>query len=168
MKIKNNSVVILLGACVAANLMLVGVVWYAFSTIQDLSQSVVALEKRSLNEAIQTKRIRSIEENVRELQPIQDQVEEYFVTEENSIAFVEYVESLSDVAGVESSITIREENEGLRLSVLFQGGFDEGMHYVALLESIPYNTSVQSVHIEEVSDGSWRGGLTVMMPGSGE
>jgi hypothetical protein len=152
---------------VIANIVLVSVFVFGLYEIKALSADVVDLERTSIKEAQAVDRSRQIADTIAALRPLEITMQEYFVKEKNSIEFVEYVEKLSEVAAVESEISFGEDPNGLKLTIFFNGGFDECVHYVALLESMPYNTDLNSVYIEQVGNG-WRGGMTLFMPGSGD
>jgi hypothetical protein len=164
-----HTIKIALATVVVLNVVLGGLFGFVFLKIQDLSQEVASQEKNTLEAVAQDTKKKQLADTIKSIEPAEEKIKEYFVERSNSVEFVEYLEGLAEKAGVVADPNINKVTGALQFNISYEGGFDDVLRYIALIESLPYNEVVESVYLEEIDQevGLWRGSMRITLPGSG-
>ena len=169
MQKKTNILQIIFGAVVIVNIALAGVFAFALNKIETLSAEVAIRQKEVASLSAEGSGAHQLATVLKEIEPGREKIEQYFIGRDNYIDFLDYLEGLSGLAGVTASVKGNTTEGSLRFTATYEGAFDNVMYYVALIESLPYNMSVDSVYVAKISteDDLWRGGVSFSLPGSG-
>lgn len=170
---KTSKTYIMLIGIVALNTILVAGYFFAFKTIQKVSNEVAIKEKDASSYSVQdTRATHRFTDGVDQIIVAEETFKTYFVDfddRERYLSFLEYIESLPTVAGVKTTTVSSKIVNGLQFRFTYEGAFNNVLYFIALVESLPYNTTVDDVFLEELSPGSgvWRGSMSITLPGSG-
>ncbi len=123
--------------------------------INNINQEIAFQERIQSQEA-------SLKFLAKDIAPNLETLESYVISSEDDIEFIKYLENLGKEEGVNLKIvsaTESEENEFKKIvfQVMIEGSWSRTIHFVDLLESIPYKMVVQEVRLEQLdasSDGS--------------
>ncbi len=136
--------------------------------IEVMVQEIVVLEEEV--DQINTKgsEIRKQTSILKEILPSQEPLGQYFINRDNIVEFTDYLEEISEKAGVTSKHTTSQMANSLNFTLLFDGEFGDCMYFIALIESLPYSLIVENVFVEQIGQEElWSGGMSVNFPGSG-
>lgn len=140
-------------------------------SINALAQEAVDLEAEIQKISVEGNDIRKQTTILNEIAPIQGDLKQYFINRDNVVPFNKYLRSLGSTAGVGLSYIPNQGSDELSIVFNFQGGFDNCMHFISLVESLPYNVVVENVFVEKTGEKEevemWSGGMTTTLPGSG-
>ena len=126
-------------------------------------------------------KLRSIQSLVKDTEEERALLDDYFVSEEGVVGFIETIESFGAVAGTEIEVTSVEKGpldasakeaepqvfELLRIGFKTSGSWRGVMHVLALLETLPYRVSITRATVEAVAavdeeePPAWNGFFTV-------
>lgn len=168
-KNKLSKIHMMLAGAVALNVVLGVVYFFAFQAIEKFSNDIVVKEKDTshmVQKYTDTKQFAGL---IKEIEPAQGTLKKYFIDQEEYLSFLEYLKSLPSIAGVKTTIALVSVSSGFQFNITYEGAFDDVLYFVALIESLPYNTTVNDVFLEEATPGGnvWRGSMSITFPGSG-
>ena len=143
-------------ALVLLNIIVVALYWFLFSNIQWVQKESSELLSISETDLGQEETFRSIEGIIQGSSTQLQQIESYFVSSRGVVDFIESIEKLADISGVIVTIdflgvenvsgivseTPIQMHETLRLKIVTEGRWTDTMHFLALLEYVPYKVSV--------------------------
>lgn len=169
MKINLNKIQILFVTMILVNVFLSGACFFLWQKIITTADQINISEQEVATLEFQKNNLYQLTTTVgKEIDPALEQINKYFVREDNYIKFVELLELLADKAQVVVEIRSIELKNSLQLSIDFQGSFNDSMYFVALVESLPINLKIENMRIEGAPrDDSWRGGVVIVLLGSG-
>ena len=108
-------------------------------------------------------------EILKEILPAQEILKKYFINRDNLVPFIEYIEDLAEKADVIIKLSNRQTSDSLNFTLSFDGEFNDCMYFIALIESLPYNLTIENVYVEQRSKGGlWGGGMNANLHGSGK
>jgi len=144
-----------------------------FIAIYSASREVADVALARLVEQYRTERARILARSTKEAQVLGDELDHYFLREEDAVAFLERIEQLSAHAGVtiEPSGLAKTESGELVLSISLHGTYASALYFVSLLEHTPYYLVVQNLrlNVETPTDPKkktapiWGGNLTLVV-----
>ena len=128
---------------------------------------LIVQEKKILDAKTQESRLASIEHLVSETASQRSQLTSLILTEESVVDFLALIETL----GAEQGVTLETQSldvvpandqfEELRMSLVAQGGEKNVLNILHLLETLPYQSSVDKITLSRVSGdnkaGIWQG-----------
>jgi hypothetical protein len=97
-----------------------------------------------------------------------EQLKQVFVEEEDIALFIEEIEELARTAGIALEVGSVELGTGvwsdLSLTVRFSGNFSSTYRFLALLETVPYSSSIETVSFQKNTEGTtWEGTARVVV-----
>jgi hypothetical protein len=118
----------------------------------------------------QNAQMNSLAAMVRDTEEGGERLASFFVDGERIIEFLETIESLADIAGVEIDVQSINETEtsfdgikNLELNIDFSGSWVRVHHFLVLIESIPIKLTSERLSLSEAQDpdagSSWKGSL---------
>lgn len=170
---KSSKTYIMLVGIVVLNAILVAGYFFAFKTIQQVSNEVAIKEKNASSYDVQDiPTTHQFTDGIDQIVSAEKTFKTYFVDfddRERYLSFLEYIESLPTIAEVKTTTASSKIANGLQFRFTYEGAFNNVLYFIALIESLPYNTTVDDVFLEELSPGSgvWRGSMSVTLIGSG-
>lgn len=94
----------------------------------------------------------------------------FFKNDNDSISFLSDIEILAPKMGLvlktESLDAVTDATKKLnfvKITFLYSGQKNAVMDFSKMMENIPYNSSVESLSLKEISDGSWEGKTTILI-----
>ncbi len=171
---KNNSIIrnILIVVIIVdiAVISVYGFLFYKIKTTIESSGTLVSnlelIQNRDKRFAEIQKTIQNIEERV-------GQLDSFVLKENNLITFLKLMETIASEQNLELKTQIkrievsREKKDAVELQITynFTGSFTSGMNFIALVENLPYSTTVDSVSLQKTKTGEdeaslWSGGVT--------
>ena len=169
MKINLNKIQILFILVILINIVLFGSCFFLWQKIIITADQIDIVEQEVANQEFQKNNLSQLTTAVgKEINPAIEEINNFFVKEENFIEFVELLELLSNRAGVSTVIRSNDLKSSLKLSIDFEGSFSDSMYFVALIESLPINLKIENMRIGGDPEGdSWNGGIVASLLGSG-
>lgn len=86
-------------------------------------------------------------------------LDNYFITADNTVEFLERLETTADLTKVKIKINQAEAKENLSLNFSLQGTFSGIYQFLILLEKFPYNLRVERFDLRLKSPGAWEGNV---------
>lgn len=168
MKTTRTHAIILIAAI--ANVVVGFGFFLTFSSVRALSEEVAVKEGEEMKKSSQENDALRFSSIIEEISPAKEEIEGLFVNRDNVIDFYDLLERLAKLAEVDASIKSTTAPDSLKFNITYEGSFDDILYFVALVETLPYNIIVDTVHLEEApsSRGFWRGGMSITLPGSGK
>lgn len=161
--IKKSTKTILITALVlnivagAGYMLLYGQVQNVFARMDTLSSRVtqlLMLQDKEKNE-------RHI---VLDTQQSRDKLNTYFITEEDTVSFIERIETLAQTAQTNLNIdAVNIKEEGLEVMVTTSGSWDSVFHFISLIEAMPFRISVKNTTLRYTQESGWTGSLSVLV-----
>jgi len=136
---------------------------FLFLQVKASSERTSALSNNIELQAKQENTLHSIKTLVAQTASVREQLEAYFISKEGVVSFIELLEGVGQSAGAAVSIQNVEETpldgsdvlESLRVSITAEGSWESVVHFLGLLEYLPYESSVGDVVFSR-SDSAWR------------
>ncbi len=104
----------------------------------------------------------ALKRTVAEIGPDLEKVRAYQISPDGVVDFIEMIEALGKESGVvatigsvnvlPSAVAASSTVESLNLSVKFVGSWKNGMHFLTLLESLPYDLSIEGLSLSSSFD----------------
>ncbi len=141
-----------------------GLFWMTKQKVNDTSAALLELKKTS---DLETK-ARALGDLVKQTASERQALDAYFVQKENSVKFIEQIEGLGKQAGLSltvASVTVANNGKELRMNLGSNGSFDDTFYFVTLLETMPYKTRLEQVHLQKKDDVSIPGVVTTAWSG---
>ncbi|MCH7529597.1 hypothetical protein IIB50_00550 [Patescibacteria group bacterium] len=168
---------------IATGLAVVSIVVYTllFLEIKEKNREASLIASELDLEAKRDKRLRSIQNIVRDTEQQREQLNIYFVNEDSVVTFIETIEALGGKSGAEVeivSVNIEERNteegnsEFLRLTFSATGTWNEVFYLFSLVELLPYKIEIKRASFESRKSGTiksnvWNGSFSIAVAKSG-
>lgn len=126
--------------------------WYLYFQIQSASDSLARASADKLLQEKRQIRATALSHVVDEMSKIIPELDARFLTEDQTISFIEQIEKLAGHSGIELSPTSISKNPTagtLDLSVKVSGNYTNLMNYLELIENMPYNIITQKIKIKQ-------------------
>ena len=141
-------------------LFFVGCFSYILFMININSEKISELEKEKVANALAKEKIEELEISIKETNSVLLSAEEVWLTEEETPAFLNFIENISETSGAEISIVnISDKSsskEGLVILLSTRGTFEEVFSTLKLLENIPYATDFSRIALHRDGEtGLW-------------
>lgn len=145
---------------VATFLFFVGCFSYILFMINVNSEKISEVEKEKVARALAKDKIEELEISINETNSVLLSAEEIWLTEEETPAFLNFIENIGDVSGAKISIiNITDKSsskEGLLLLLSIEGTFENVFSTLKLLENIPYATDFSKISLSRDEEtGEW-------------
>ncbi|MEK7150548.1 MAG: hypothetical protein AAB688_01365 [Patescibacteria group bacterium] len=138
--------------------------FYLFSSIDRMdtttSEKVTEIESGLEKE----RQLRSIKNLMIDTKSELGEVANFFIQPTSSVDFIEQVESLGEIAQVNTEIEsvgidsvknkTSSSTESFKISLKTKGLWTNSIHLLILLESMPYHVSFDSINLQKVSEGA--------------
>ena len=161
---------IIFGMFVALNIigaLVYGSIFY-FIGVKEESITVLLTSLRAeTKKALEIKNLTGV---VQETEDERKKIDSYFLRAKDIVSFIESIESLGKNAGVAvafESVNVLEgdQNAYLAVDLKTEGGLSGTVHFLSLLELLPYSVSFERVFIEQKSKSEttvvWAGSFLV-------
>jgi len=159
--IKTKKIII---ALIVLNLAVFGACFYLFANIKKtdkvVSERLIQIESGIKKE----ESLRSIKNLMDDTKKERERIADFFVQPNGAVDFIEMIDSLGGIAGVKLEVesvgveALKSEtdadSESFRLSLKTKGSWDNTMHLLSLLESLPYQILFESARFQKISDES--------------
>lgn len=141
---------------------------FLFDKVRGKNEEVYILSEDLNNKMIEESELKLISDNLKETITEREKINSYFVQQgKGGVAkFVEDIENISDLAGVSlkvNSIILKQEEdekediiEGMKLSLITKGDWNELILFLEFLSSSPYNIFIDKVYFEKIIDENSR------------
>lgn len=141
----------------AGYVLLYGQLQAAFTRMDMLSDSVTQLL------VLQDKE-KSEQHIVLDTQESRAQMNTYFITEEDTVLFIERIEGLAQIAQTNLTIdAVNIKEEGLEVVVTTNGSWQSVFHFLSLIEAMPFRVSVKSTTLRHTQDYGWTGSFSILV-----
>ena len=149
-------------------LFFVGCFSYILFMININSEKISELEKEKVANALAKEKIEELEISIKETNSVLLSAEEVWLTEEETPAFLNFIENISETSGAEISIVnISDKSsskEGLVILLSTRGTFEEVFSTLKLLENIPYATDFSRIALHRNAEtGLWFADLDLVI-----
>lgn len=147
--INNKHLTTLLIVIAVVNVLLAGIYFFAWNHIQ---KTTASFDEISLNVALEMDKDgaqHDLMSFISKSEKDREKLNQYFVSKDNFVTFLEGVEQLSADAAVEiidSNLDI--SNEVLTLNYSIEGYFENIMYFTGLIERLPFNISIVLLNAE--------------------
>jgi len=159
--IKTKKIII---ALLVLNLVVFGACFYLFANIKKtdkiVSDRLIQIESGIKKE----ESLRSIKNLMNDTKEERERIADFFVQPNGAVDFIEMIDSLGGIAGVKLEVesvgveALKSEtdadSESFRLSLKTKGSWDNTIHLLSLLESLPYQISFESARFQKISGES--------------
>jgi len=171
---RNKKTLIILIAVLVLNIALAGAYFFAFNIVK--SQSEKAAGSTLALRAYQASgdRVATMEQIIEDVKNDELKLDNYFVTEDSLVDFIEAIESAGNTANIALTLSgLRRDGENeLLFSVNAGGSFENLMHFMALMEYMPFVIDTErasltrgSIDIDSVQVGEWNGTFAFQLRG---
>lgn len=138
-------------------------------------KDVISEYKIEISEKVNdNQQLRGVKDLLRSTEEERKMLDSYFIGLNETVSFIEYIESLGIIAGVLVSIdSVKEDElehfEEVNMNVSVEGGGEEVFSFLTLLENIPYYIDIYKTRIEKVKDKKtsnvyWTGSFEFFVP----
>lgn len=146
------------------NLVIFGLCFYLFSYIKKTDETVSS-RLAQIESGVKTEEVlRSLKVLMDDTKKERDQIALIFVQPNGTVDFIETVESMGRIAGIKLEVesvgvnALKEKmsssTELFRISLKTQGSWENTMHLLSLLESMPHKILFENVRLGKVFGGS--------------
>ncbi len=143
---------------------------YVFITIKNKNNHISVLQNQIDIEAKKDSRLHSIKSLLADLDKEIEQIDTYFVVDNEVVDFLEDIENLGLIAGVSisvNSVSVDEEItkelpfDLLKVKFVSRGKWSSIIHLVSLLETFSLGIIINEVRLEKLTDSeSWQGNIS--------
>ena len=151
-------------ALIVLNLAVFGACFYLFANIKKTDE-VVSDRLIQIESGIKKEEsLRSIKNLMDDTKKERERIADFFIEPNGAVDFIEMIDSLGIIAGVKLEVesvgveALKSEtdadSESFRLSLKTKGSWDNIMHLLSLLESLPYQISFESARFQKISGES--------------
>lgn len=107
----------------------------------------------------ETRRASALKKLVDDIAPQTEKINSYYVSGDGTVSFIEMVESLGKDAGVLATISsVSDADQKLHLVVTYEGSWQNCMHFISLVQTLPYDISINrlglNTNLEQIEFGS--------------
>ncbi len=173
---KQKTIWILVGV-VSLTFVLVGVYGYSFYKVKETSENA-SLVSDELNEYLSKEgTINILKTSVRDTEEERKKINTYFVARDDIPDFARKIEALGEMSGTDLDITgLRKQGDVLLFDLSSDGGFQNTMQLISLIESLPFKVEIMKAYIDvvetEISEEegggtrrSWNGNFSIELTG---
>ena len=110
----------------------------------------------------------ALEKLVNETETARRQIDSYFVGADQTVDFVEYLEALADMSGVNfkiMSLGVEQAEDDFKDQIILRaetlGDWSSLMNFLALLETAPYRLNLADVAITKTDKAGWEAAILI-------
>jgi len=151
-------------ALIVLNLTVFGACFYLFANIKK-TDKVVSDRLIQIESGIKKEEsLRSIKNLIDNTKKERERIADFFIQPNGAVDFIEMIDSLGIIAGVKLEVesvgveALKSEtgadSESFRLSLKTKGSWDNTIHLLNLMESLPYQISFESARFQKISGES--------------
>ena len=158
---RSRSTIIIVGLI---SLVLVGVWVFIFFAVRTSSAKLVALETTHLGQQSQEDNQFIIKRQLDNTQQERIKLAAYFVDEQGIVAFLEQIETLGKSIGVKVEVSSADARDKLLISLAAIGSFKSLLHFVQLLETLPYQLTITGLSLNgpgTTEASGWSGDIKI-------
>lgn len=137
---------------------------YLFADIKRMDKTVSERMTEIESELENDRQLQSIRNLMNDAKSDLGQITNFFVQPAGAVDFIEQVESLGKMAGVNMEIdsvgidsvknTASSSTESFKISLKTEGLWVNSMHLLSLLENMPYHISFDSINLQKIAGGT--------------
>jgi Tfp pilus assembly protein PilO len=142
-----------------------GYAWW-YSVVSNESATAVRLLQEVEVRTDATTRASAVSTALARIESEQGAIEDYFISEENIVAFLEDIEQIGLSTGARVQVVsvgdLERRETTLPLSVVIEGGFNAVMRTVGAVEYMPYAVTTVSASVQQITNEEgavWRARL---------
>lgn len=94
----------------------------------------------------------------------------FFKNDDDTIYFLNDIETLAPKMGLvlktdslEPVVDVKKDLKFIKITFSYKGQKNAIMDFSKMMENIPYQSSIESLSLKEVSDGEWEGKTTILI-----
>lgn len=128
--------------------------WRMNHRVRQSDLALAEIQSRIDASAEERRGVRSLEEILKKRRADLDRINAFFVPRERPIAFIEQVERLATSTGNSIAIDVdesRSDKEALAFRFTVEGGEENMLRYLRLLETMPYKIEMEEMIFQKVA-----------------
>jgi len=163
---------ILLGGSLILALVFIALYALGYIVVQKKFSDVKDLVLQSRQEVLETEQLQSTKHLINDTREQREKLNNYFVTEDEIVVFIEQIESLGSFAGVSLELNAVDVvsdagDDALSLKFTTYGSWEGTYYLLALIETLPYNIYIERVRVlredSENKGSQWRGDFNIRL-----
>jgi len=175
-KNKQKTIWIFVGA-MSLSLALIGVYVYSFYELKAKSEDASIVSGELYEYLSKEGTINILKTSVKNTKEDRKKIDTYFVARDDIPDFARKIEALGEMSGTDLEITgLRKQGDVLFFDLSSDGGFQNTLQLISLIESLPFKVEIMKAYIDVVEteipeeDGggtkrSWNGNFSIELTG---
>ncbi len=124
-----------------------------FSLIYSVNEEAQTISKQTLEQQQKVDEQRSLQKLADDIRPNSQQLENFIISKDGDISFIEALETLGKGQGLKLSVaSVVEEQQdkfnNLKFQLVLEGSWSPLVHFLELLELMPYKITIRSVAMD--------------------